>query len=56
MSITSVVEDGALEVSINSFVPDIRQGGLPVVDVILDISIPDEVKDKYEFEILYVEN
>lgn len=56
VSILSAAQNGALEVSINSFVPDIRQGGLPVVDVILDISIPDEVKDKYEFEILYVEN
>ena len=43
-------------VTINSFVPDILQGGIPVVDVVLDISIPDDLKDKYEFEIMYIEN
>jgi hypothetical protein len=55
-AIATAVEEGNLEVSISSFVPDIRQGGVPVVDVILDISIPDDVKDRYEFEIVYVEN
>ena len=47
---------GTMEVSVSEFVPDIRTGGIPVVDVVIDISVPDEVRDKYEFELLYREN
>ena len=46
---------GTMEVSVSEFVPDIRTGGIPVVDVVIDISVPDEVRDKYEFELLYRE-
>lgn len=45
-----------LQVSIDSYLESIRQGGLPTVDAVVLISIPDEVSDKYEFEIMYVEN
>ena len=46
----------ALQVSVDSYLESIRQGGIPTVDAIVSISIPDELKDKYEFEIMYVEN
>jgi hypothetical protein len=42
-------------VTVNSFVPDIRTGGMPVVDVVLNIEIPDEIDGIYEYEIVYVE-
>jgi hypothetical protein len=55
-SLFSQSVNSEFNVTINSFVPDIRQGGVPVVDVVLDISIPDDLKDKYEYEIMYIEN
>jgi hypothetical protein len=42
-------------ISVDSFTPDILTGGVPVADVNISIEIPDEFKDKYDFEILYVE-
>lgn len=45
-----------LQVSIDSYLESIRQGGIPTVDAVVSISIPDEFSDKYEFEIMYVEN
>lgn len=45
-----------ITVSIDSFSPDIRLGGTAVVDAVVTIEVPDEVKDKYEYEILYVES
>ena len=45
-----------LALSITNFSSDIRQGGIPVVDAILEINIPDDIQNKYELEILYVEN
>jgi hypothetical protein len=44
-----------MQVSVSAFVPDIRTGGMPVVDVVLDIEIPDEIDGKYEYEIVYIE-
>jgi hypothetical protein len=46
---------GEIEVTVDSFVPDIRTGGMPVVDVVLNIEIPDEIDGRYEYEIVYVE-
>ena len=46
----------SLSLSISSFVADIRQGGIPVVDAVLEINIPDDIENKYELEVLYVEN
>jgi len=42
-------------ISVDSFVPDILQGGIPVADVNISIDIPDDYVDKYEFEIMYTE-
>lgn len=42
-------------ISVDSFSPDILQGGVPVADVAISIEIPDEYEDKYDFEILYTE-
>jgi len=42
-------------ISIDSFSPDILQGGVPVTDVSISIEIPDDYEDKYDFEILYTE-
>ena len=44
-----------ISISIDSYTPDILTGGVPVADVNLSIDIPDEIQDKYDFEILYVE-
>lgn len=44
-----------ISISVDSFTPDILTGGVPVADVNISIDIPDEFKDKYDFEILYVE-
>jgi len=49
-------EGNLLQVSIDSFLSSIKQGGMPTTDAIVLISIPDEFQDKYEFEIMYVEN
>jgi hypothetical protein len=44
-----------INITVDSFTPDILTGGVPVADVNISIDIPDEFKDKYDFEILYVE-
>lgn len=44
-----------IAISIDSFIPDILQGGTPVADVNISIEVPDEFVDKYDFEILYTE-
>lgn len=44
-----------MDVSIESFSSDIRIGGVPVIDAVLAISVPDEYADKYEYEIMYTE-
>jgi hypothetical protein len=44
-----------ITISVDSYTPDILQGGTPVADVNVSINIPDEYKDKYDFEILYIE-
>jgi len=49
-------EGNTLKVSVDSFLASIKQGGAPSVDAVILMSIPDEFKDKYEFEIMYVEN
>jgi hypothetical protein len=46
---------GEMQVTVSSFVPDIRTGGMPVVDVVLNIEIPDEIDGIYEYEIVYIE-
>ena len=42
-------------IKIDSITPDILIGGVPIADVNISIDIPDEYKDKYDFEILYIE-
>ena len=42
-------------IRLDSITPDILIGGVPVADVNLSIEIPDEFKDKYDFEIIYTE-
>ena len=42
-------------ITIDSYTPDILQGGVPIADVNISINIPDDIKDKYDFEILYIE-
>lgn len=49
-------EGNSLEVSVDSFINTIKQGGVPGVDAVIVMTIPDEFRDKYEFEIMYVEN
>jgi hypothetical protein len=42
-------------IRLDSITPDILIGGVPVADINLSIEIPDEFKDKYDFEIIYTE-
>jgi hypothetical protein len=49
-------EGNSLEVSVDSFINTIKQGGAPGVDAVIVMTIPDEFRDRYEFEIMYVEN
>lgn len=44
-----------ISISIDSFTPDILNGGTPIADVSISIEVPDEFVDKYDFEILYTE-
>lgn len=55
-SILQTEEGNQFSVSIDSFESDTRIGGVPVVNAIVSISIPDDIADKYEFEIIYMEN
>jgi len=52
----SLNQNPNISVSITQFNSDIRQGGVPTVNATLSVDIPDELKDLYEFEILYREN
>lgn len=55
----TILEDStgsSLSVGIDSFTVDTRVGGMPSVNAVVQISVPDEFKDKYEFEIIYKEN
>jgi hypothetical protein len=45
----------SLDIKIDSYVPDILDGGVPVVDTIISINVPDNIKDRYDFEIMYLE-
>ena len=48
--------DGSLlEVSIDAFEASIKNGGVPTVNAVVNISIPDSYSDKYEYEIVYLE-
>ena len=49
-------EGNQFSIGIDSFESDTRIGGVPVVNAILNISVPDDIIDKYEFEIIYMEN
>lgn len=55
-AILQTEEGNQFSVSIDSFESDTRTGGVPVVNAIVSISIPDDIADKYEFEIIYMEN
>ena len=44
-----------LSISIDQFVPDILDGGVPVFDTILSIEVNDDDLGKYDYEIIYVE-
>jgi len=48
-------ENAAIEVTVDSFIPDIIEGGVPVIDTVINISVPDHLVNRYEYEILYVE-
>lgn len=52
----SLNQNPNISVNIAQFNSSIRTGGVPTVNATLDINIPDELKDLYEFEILYREN
>jgi hypothetical protein len=54
--ISNTFADGVIQVQLAQFNAAIRQGGSPVVDAVIEINIPDEIKDIYEFEILYKES
>ena len=54
--VESAFAEGTIQVQLSGFSSSIRQGGIPVVDAIVEINIPDEIKDIYEFEILYKES
>ena len=45
----------SISVNLTGFAADVRVGGVPVSNAIIEINIPDEVKDVYEFEVLYTE-
>jgi hypothetical protein len=44
-----------IDVKVDSFIPDILTGGIPVADVVVSINIPEYLEDKYDFEIQYIE-
>lgn len=44
-----------IDVKVESFIPDILTGGIPVADVVLSINVPEYLEDKYDFEIQYIE-
>lgn len=44
-----------LDINIESFTPDILVGGTPVADATVSINVPDDLAQKYTFEILYTE-
>lgn len=46
----------AFSVSINTFTTGILTGGIPVVDVSLEINVDDLIASDYEYEIIYKEN
>lgn len=52
----SLNQNLGISVNVVQFNSGIRQGGVPTVNATLNINIPDELKDLYEFEILYREN
>lgn len=52
----SLNQNPNISVNIAQFNTSIVQGGIPSVNATLNINIPDELKDLYEFEILYREN
>jgi hypothetical protein len=52
----SLNQNPDISINIDKFNSDIRQGGVPVTNATLNINIPDQLKDLYEFEILYREN
>ena len=54
--ISNSFSDGVIQVQLSQFNATIRQGGIPAVDAVIEINIPDEIKDIYEFEIIYKES
>ena len=52
----SLNQNPNISIDITQFNSAIRQGGVPTVSATLNINIPDELKDLYEFEVLYREN
>jgi hypothetical protein len=49
-------EGNLLTVSVDSFQEDIKISGLPTVNATVTITVPDGEEDKYEYEIIYLEN
>ena len=54
-SINSGISNKEIDVSIIEFVPEIIDGGIPVCDVVLNISVDDSLLENHEFEITFVE-
>lgn len=48
-------EGNLISVSVGAFESDIRTGGVPVVNAVVKINVPDGEEDKYEYEIIYLE-
>lgn len=44
-----------LSISVDSYIPDILDGGIPVFDTIISIEVSDESMENHEFEIIYTE-
>lgn len=44
-----------LSVRVDSFIPDIIDGGVPVFDTVIAIEIGDEILNNHEYEIIYTE-
>lgn len=44
-----------LSISVDSYIPDILDGGIPVFDTIISIEVSDDSMENHEFEIIYTE-
>lgn len=54
-TLLQTADGNLIEVSVGAFESDIRTGGVPVVNAIVSINVPDGEENKYEYEIIYLE-